>query len=527
MTEIRHTGTRRARVPLLLLAPLLLLVALGSWAVASPVGGAPDENYHIASIWCGAGDRPGLCETAPDGSGQRVPWATIASQCYAFHPEITANCQKKVLGSDPNHLVTTDHVNSTAHFYSPVYYAVMSVFASSDVAVSVIAVRLLNALIFVAIVTVLYLLLPARRRPLLVVPMAATLIPWGLFLVASVNPSGWAVLAGGTLWLAMLGFLETSGRRRIGLGVLAALITVMGAGARPDMAVYAVVALAAAVLIAARDPRGRRFWLSIIYPAALSVLCFLLYLTAQQATAWQNGSAPGSGGGTLHGRELLLRNLLDVPLLWFGSFGTWPLGWNDVVMPAVVWVGVMVVVGAVVFMGLATMGWRKAVLLAIGAVALIVLPVYLLQRNDMEVGALVHPRYLLPLVTMFVGFAMLPVSRKKLRAVTRVQAYGIVAILSVANAVALYSNIKRYTLGNATGLRLSAAGSWWWEAGVPHPLIVWLVGSAAFLAVLVLLARELLRHQTALQGKLSGTASLGENVPSGQESPPRGLANTQ
>ena len=53
------TGDRRAVVRHVLpriVAPLLLLFALAAWAVASPVGAAPDDDFHLASIWCATGD---------------------------------------------------------------------------------------------------------------------------------------------------------------------------------------------------------------------------------------------------------------------------------------------------------------------------------------------------------------------------------------------------------------------------------------------------------------------------------------
>ena len=467
------------------------MIALSSWAVASPVGGGPDENFHIASIWCGAGDRPGLCESEPDEAGKRVPWATIASQCFAFRADISANCQEKELGEDPSRLVLTEHVNATAHFYSPVYYAVMSVFASENVPASVIVVRIMNALIFVVIASLLYLALPARRRSLLVVSLAVTLVPWGIFLLASVNANGWAVLAGGTLWLATLGFFETTGWRRVTLGVLAAVTAVIGAGARSDMAVYAVLGMAAAVFLAARRERGRRFWLSIILPAALAVVCFVLFLSAQQIGIWQNGVAPGSGGSSRQGLSLLAQNLLTLPSLWVGSLGTWPLGWNDVAIPPLVWVGTLFAISAAIFTGLVALNWRKLLVLGVIATALIVLPLYLLQRSATEVGGLVHPRYLLPLIIMFVGFALLPVAGRAPSA-TRFQIWVVVAVLSIANAVSLYSNIRRYALAGAPGLSLSSPDSWWWASGVPHPNVVWVVGSVAFAGALALLAYGLL-----------------------------------
>lgn len=474
------------------------MIALSSWAVASPVGGAPDENFHLASIWCGAGDRPGLCESDPDEAGKRVPWATIGSQCFAFRADVSAACQEKELGEDPSRLVLTEHVNATARFYSPVYYAAMSVFASENVPASTIAVRIMNALIFVVITTLLFVALPARRRWLLVVSLAVTLVPWGIFLLASVNANGWAVLAGGTLWLAMLGFLETTGRRRVVLGVLAAVTAVIGAGARSDMAVYAVLGMAAAVFLAARRQRGRQFWLSLILPAALAVVCFVLFLSAQQIGIWQGGVAPGSGGSSRQGLALLVQNFQLLPSLWVGSLGTWPLGWNDVAIPPLVWVGTLFAASAAVFSGLVALSWRKLVVLGVIAAALIVLPLYLLQRSGTEVGGLVHPRYLLPLIVMFVGFALLPAAGRVASA-TRFQIWLVVALVSVANAVSLYSNIRRYT--GAPGLSAGSSEGWWWGAGVPHPNLVFVVGSLAFAGALALLAVDLLartRHRTVV-----------------------------
>lgn len=489
------------------------MIALSCWAVASPAGGAPDENFHLASIWCGAGDRPGLCESEPNEDGKLVPWATVASQCFSFRPDVAASCQDAVLGSNPERLVLTDHVNATAHYYSPVYYAAMSVFASQNVAASVIAIRIVNALIFVAITSLLYIALPARRRPLLVIALAVSLVPWGIFLVSSVNANGWAVLAGGTLWLAVLGFFETTGWRRVSLGTIAAVTTLIGAGSRSDMAAYAALGMVAAVILAARRDRGRRFWLSMSLPAALTVVCIILFLSAQQIGVWQNGVAPGSGGSSRQGLSLLVHNLFNLPSLWAGNFGTWPLGWNDTTMPPFVWVGTLFAISAAIFAGFASISWRKLLILAVTAIALVVLPLYLLQRSATEVGGLVHPRYLLPLIIMFVGFALFPAGERAPTA-TRFQIWMVVAILAIANTVALYSNIRRYTVAGAPGVRLSAPGSWWWESGVPQPSVVWLAGSLAFAGVLALLAYAL-TAPTRQASLPSGTAKASQVPVSG------------
>ena len=38
------------------LVPLLAILALACWALASPVGSSPDDNFHLASIWCAGGN---------------------------------------------------------------------------------------------------------------------------------------------------------------------------------------------------------------------------------------------------------------------------------------------------------------------------------------------------------------------------------------------------------------------------------------------------------------------------------------
>ena len=52
---------------ILLTAPLLLLATLAAWALASPVGASPDEDYHLVSGWCATGDAA-HCEFAQGGS---------------------------------------------------------------------------------------------------------------------------------------------------------------------------------------------------------------------------------------------------------------------------------------------------------------------------------------------------------------------------------------------------------------------------------------------------------------------------
>ena len=240
MTETQsRPGT--SRLLLYIVLPVLMFLSLSSWALASPVGSSPDDDFHLASTWCGLGLREGLCEAGTTAAERKVP-ALIkdGAECYKFAPAESAACQDALPRSSSASLVDSNRVNS-AGLYPPVYYAVMAVFATDDIEASVIAMRLLNIVIFVAMWVGVYALLPRRRRSTLVWSWIIGIVPLGMFLIASNNPSSWAVISGGIGWIALVGYFETRGRQRIALGMLALVAAALGAGARADSALYAVL----------------------------------------------------------------------------------------------------------------------------------------------------------------------------------------------------------------------------------------------------------------------------------------------
>lgn len=458
-------------VLLAILVPVMLFGALASWAIASPVGSSPDDDYHMASIWCGSGIREGLCETGDAANERRVPRAVLdASECFAFKPEASASCP--AVPSDV--LWNTDRGNFSAGGYPPVYYAVMSVFAGPDISVSIILMRIFNAFLAVAMGTALFLLLPAVRRGPLIWGAAISIVPLGMFLVPSVNPSGWAVVSALTLWISLTGYFTAErAHRRIALGALAAVATVMGAGARSDAAVYGVLAMAVAFVLTVQ--RTRRFALMTLLPVVLAVVSVLLFLSASQSAVLDpEGFDPNAGGEIT---VLAIQNIQLLPQLWIGALGFWGLGWLDTSLPGIVWVTVVSVFGAVVFTGLQRMDWRKATALAMVSVSLIVVPMYILLHDRVLIGSYVQPRYIYPLLIIFAGVAIFGLRRGSL---SRLQLIVAAAGIFLANAVALHINIRRYVTGtDLVNLNLDASIEWWW--GLPvTPMGLWFLGVVAF-----------------------------------------------
>jgi hypothetical protein len=488
-SDVRRRGFRW-----LILVPILAFMALGCWAFASPIGSSPDEDFHLTSIWCAGGNQPGTCETTSVPAKRVVPEALVEAACYAHKPQTSGACQNAI-DFHPSDTVVTAR-GSFLDNYPPIYYATMHVFVTPDIQVSVLLMRLVNILYFVGVSTVLWFLLPRYLRSAMVWSWVITTVPLGLFLIASVNPSSWAITGIGASWIALYAFFQTTGRRRIALAAVYAVTTFLAAGARGDAAIYCV--LTAAVVVFLAFCPERRYFLGLILPAVLVVVAILFYVTSQQSGVVMTGLPEDTAGGTVpippkpSGASILVNNLLNSPSLVIGVFGSWQLGWLDTALPTVVWALAGAIFVGVVFVALRSSGWRKTVAVAGAAAVLWLLPVYVLQRSMSIVGTQVQPRYLLPLVVLFAGLALLPWGTRSW-SLTSLQRWLIVGALAISQAVSLHYNMKRYItgVGNGGGLNLNSNPQWWWAALPVSPMIVWGVGVVAFAGLLVILAREL------------------------------------
>jgi hypothetical protein len=480
-----------------ILTPVLMLVALLSWSLASPPGASPDDDFHLASIWCGDGIREGLCESGVNPDWRMVPQALLDSYCFAFNGNESAACQTKAVSSTSTELAASSHGNWTGD-YPPVFYSVMGLFASNNVSASIALMRAFNALIFVGLSMSLFLLLPRHRRSALVWGFAVTLVPLGMFLIPSTNPSSWAIISAGTLWIALLGYFESFGLRKLGLGTIAVIATMLGATARADAAVYAIVAIVAVVLIAAKREKG--FILSMILPVGLVLIAAFFFFAANQSSFAATG-LPSADKATSHlsWQFLAFTNIMNVPALWAGALGSGPLGWLDTNLPAIVWVIGIAVFCAVTFTGLRTLPVRKALALAGILGALWLIPTYVLVQSKALVGVQVQPRYILPLMILLAGVALVQSNRGTLD-LTRGQATIVVGALTIANSVALHFNIRRYVTGtDFASLNLDAGVEWWWAIPL-SPMTIWALGTLSFAAALVALTPAIWSARTSSPG---------------------------
>lgn len=433
----------RAIVVRLAMSLSLALVLVG-WAVSSPLGASPDDDYHLASIWCSESSYLHPCVQVPGeqgGASFLVPAVLIESHvCYAFQPDSTAECVDGVQDT----LRLTDRINQVQGLYPTGFYRTMSLFASTDYQASVFIMRAVNSLLAVMLLgAFLFVGRPLlQRSALLVLPVM--LIPLTLFLVASTNPSSWTII--GSVFFFLFGMnalsCERGSPRQIASLVLAVASAALAIASRVDGSAFIVVLTIAIGLIANRRAL-RHSWMATS-TLALTGCAALVSFLAQ-------GSGP-AGSSTTIGESryvggLFFTNVLEIPGFLAGAVGAAPLGWLDTRLPGLVATVGLIGVGALAFWGLTFMNTPKALCSIFLVLASFGMPVLLAQQQRIEVLEFVQARYLLPLLIALLLVLALTVPPWTQERFPLVPHATLAALLAISGASALWVNFHRYAFG--------------------------------------------------------------------------------
>jgi hypothetical protein len=474
-----------------LATPLLLLIALTSWAFSSPIGSSPDDNFHLSSIWCGQGIRQGICEEAdPKSTDRMVPRLILAAGCFALNSDQSAGCQLKEDDPYAQGLAPATYWNSSG-LYPPGFYFVTSGLVDTDILLSVLRIRIFNALLAVGIFLGTYFLIGRSLRRPFVWAAVICAVPLALFFIPSTNPTSWGLISASAFWVSCIAYFQaTTARGQVGLASWALLVGLIGSSARSDIAAFNLLTLATVSLVeSSKMRRDRRLF---FFPGIFSVLTLYLFLGAGQSSSLLTGLNDGSSSASgLSGVSLIAANLLLVPSIWVGMFGTIGLGWEDTPMPVIVWLPAL---GS--FIGL--MFWaahskyegsngrsRKSIAVGIQSIAMVTIPTVMLVQSNALVGQYVQPRYLLPLLIVLAGMMLFGTSGAP---INLAQKLFVVVALSIAQSFALFVNTRRYVTGNSVlSPNLDQGADWWWSSYFFSPAANWHIGTVAFALLLAIL----------------------------------------
>lgn len=482
----------------ILFAVVFAWLSLSAWALSSPAGSAPDDDYHLSSIWCPVGDIGGTCDrqtiTGSDGSETTsviVPESVSHSAvCYAFNAGESAACTKQFSDTEET---STDRVD--AGNYPGGFYAFFNLFVGSDVSHSVIVMRLVNSAIAVILIAITTSVIPSEMRWKLLAATSVAWVPVGAFFLASTNPTSWALTGAIVEFASLVGMMRSKGWRRIVLAIVAMLGAVLASVARGDAAAFSVLIVLFAWLLVGERPQKARF-LEVVISIVILVFGLAMFFHSGQSDALDMNSPDNTGMTPV---QLLFSNIIQFGSIIGGFNGVnWGLGWLDTATPYSASFGMTMLAGGLLFAGLRS-GTTRKWLTVIGILGAIVgLGMFMLWEFKAFVGAQVQPRYLLPLwaVLIFTALYREDGSGDSQR-LSRPQWTVLVIVVSLANSLSLHANTRRYVTGtDVAGWNLNDAAEWW-SNGVLGPMANWLMGSVSLFLMLVIVMKLSLRRRSA------------------------------
>ena len=466
------------------------LLFLGiAWCLASPIGSASDDNFHLSSIWCSHGIESGRCEKSSIDDQLRVPTAIKnAGLCYLIDQEQSGGCVNDELQATKGGMAPTTRL-ATGGFVSgneSLFYWANGLLVGANIEKSVVLMRLLNLGLLFGLLCIAARSRPGNQVGRLHVIFLTIGIPVGLWTIFSTSSSSWTFLSALFFWYFIDALLCESGRNARTWSLLGSLICIfLAISSRAES--IAMLAVQGASFVALRARVNNSHKLNKVQTFALLLLAALLLTTLYISGVWR---MLGSGFAYVLDDTPVIRdsswvfvnNLQSVVDLYtYAVSAIGILSVADFEMYKIVGtinIGVIAVLMAV-YLRRASRRARTLLLLNI-SVALLV-PLVMLQQTNLHVGEELLPRYLMPLLILIVAFGIFQADSKP--RLSRGQAIALATGLSISHLIALRQVLLRFTHGiDQYGIvNLDTNREWWWELpGIPSPMWTWLLGSGAF-----------------------------------------------
>ncbi len=461
----------------------------------------------MASIWCAWGDSD-QCTVSDIPGVVVVPDRIANASCMALMGGDSASCVYSLTDAP----VETAEVNIGGGKYPPLFYSVMRVFAGPDVGTSVLLMRMFNVALAAALLAAaLWICKPVVRRAVTLAWMAC-LVPTGIFFIASINPSSWAIIGGGLFWAFLYTLVAEKSmrsRRAIAAGIAALICAIVAVGARGDSTYVLILSMVGVAVLAwpSLRTRPRLLWLGLLaIPLGAMAVAFNVGRYFSLSLTFPPGNPEWDQPNAL------LKLVLELPSFLAGIVGGQSPSWSqrassvDSLMPGFSWPGfsygvgatdvqnpgisgliILACVGGVIFLGFRSHGPRKVLALGILAGGLVAQIVFMRALVAFQPVSFLQPRYFFALVLVIVSIAALTWPRS-IRPLNKGQAALLVGALALAYTTALMATIGRYAYGqNYTWTGVTAEPGWWWINGPSHVVtmaigatagVVWLAGMA-------------------------------------------------
>ena len=470
-----------------------------AWALAGPLFSAPDEPSHaVKAVALWNGQLTGDDQVAPTGyltTTFQLPsvWAQadVVRPCFAFNPEVTADCAPPFAGSE-----SVTGVVSTAGNYPPLFYALVGWggrLSSGPAGLHLMRIAgavACGALLAAAVRALIRVIDP--RLALAGVLVACT--PMVFFLAGSVNPNALEITASIAVWATLLTILRWGDRHEgpVPRSLIVQLVvvgSVMALTRTLSPAFLGLVALLAAVSVpVASIRRVLRDRPVVVGGAVLIGVAAVAMLAVVLSGALS--STPGRIGVAGRNPTLVILGETDGYVAeMIGVFG-----WLDTRAPSFTLFAWPAVVSGLLVLALVLGSRRSAVGLLAVLGTTVLLPVVVQYPNAVEQGLPWQGRYTLPIAVglPILSVVVLGLDRRFARLLAPRVGVGSAVVTGVASVVAFGWALRRYATGATGSLRITEAA--WQPPG----------GSVLLLALMTVFATAAVAL-TVLTGERDGT----------------------
>jgi len=456
------------------------IVTLGSWALSSPPGSGPDDEYHLSSIWCSHGYRIQFCEKSTSIYEAKVPLQLQRNGgprtifCYAGNSKISASC---IRGLDPEAVTKLESGKrfNTSSIASN-FYKSNGLLVSPNVNRSILTMRFLQIFIFFTLIS-FSIYSSGERKWAVLLALFVGMVPVGLFIIPSTSPSSWAIVGVVSAGICVMNsFISSKKSYRITAVIGFLLAVLLTRNVRADVNIMLAICITLGLIsgfVIKETNHSLKFDRARLLRIAFLAAPGLLYIHLRVFSLYPWRIAKFILGGSFYS----LSN--DSPQAFLGFLGgSIQLGSADFAPTPVVLI--LMSVGFVTFIVTTArfVPLKVKISSGFGLSLLFFLPYWFSLGAIGLASRYIMAIYLVSLVT----FSASAVSSRRL-ANFKFSKSALVTIfltISLGQSLSLHQSIRRYITGtNISGWNLNEGAQWWWTHG-PSPLSIWILGSVAF-----------------------------------------------
>ncbi|MFB2557317.1 DUF2142 domain-containing protein [Herbiconiux liangxiaofengii] len=491
-----------------LLLPWFLIAALSSlWALATPIGGSPDEPAHVVKAASVVRGQLLPTEMIAAGGVLEVPAAfdhEYSQGCFAFFADVPASCAPPLQG-DPAALVES---HSSASLYNPVYYALVGwpSLIAPDV-VGIYAMRIVSAVLcsfFVASAFWLIASWQTRRLPSLGVLIGLT--PIVVYLMGTVNPNALEFSGGLALFVAMVSITSDPGAKRFGPALAIAVVAAaLVSNARGISPLWVALLLVLPLLLLTGRQVVALFRRPSVLVGAGVIVASALY------SAWWTLSSNSLGTGPSTGPEVVP----DVPGVglsplpaFIGEFGNFylrmrqmvgVLGWLDTPLNPLAYYLCYLLFGLLVLGVVVFVRGRALVFVGATAVVFLVAPPAVQSVYVARGGFIWQGRYSLILLLALLVCMAFGIARSERfqawigshRRLAAIAPWVVALIWAFVTIWAFLTTLRRMTVGYSTGwAQMLGPDAWAPPSGVVLTTILFALFALALAALTATTPRD-------------------------------------